>query len=77
MSDRSAQRAARVLAAGALAVSAVDPKSTIYAKSVGALVVFTADPPSSIYKALLKYSETDSFTPSIAQYRRSDERFRE
>jgi hypothetical protein len=52
-----------------LAVSAVDPQSTVYKKSVGALLVFTADPPSSVYMDLLNSSRVDSFTPKIAQYR--------
>ncbi|RLM67589.1 hypothetical protein DVK07_12565 [Halorubrum sp. Atlit-26R] len=41
-SERGAQQAARVLAAGALAVFVVAPRSAIYKRAAGALKEFTA-----------------------------------
>ncbi|OYR45758.1 hypothetical protein DJ75_07055, partial [Halorubrum sp. Eb13] len=48
--ERGAQQAARVLAAGALEVFTTDPQSAIYKRAAGALEVFTVDPQSAIYK---------------------------
>ncbi|WP_082224253.1 hypothetical protein [Halorubrum sp. T3] len=50
MSDRSAQRAARVLAAGALEEFVADPLTEIYKRAAGALEEFVADPLTEIYK---------------------------
>ena len=51
VSDRSAQRAHRALAAGALAVFAVDlPPVTAYKRAIGALAAFVVDPEATIYK---------------------------
>ena len=47
--ERGAQQAARVLAAGALAVFAVDLQSVIYKRGAGALVVFTVDQRPATY----------------------------
>jgi hypothetical protein len=71
VSDRSAQRAARVLAAGALEAFSVGPRSVIYKRAAGALEAFSVGPRSVIYKRAAGALEAFSVGPRSVIYKRA------